>query len=208
MEITRRIYIDIDPKLLKEKNYVIAAKCMLDNYYSYNNETKERTITKYLFKKKLREDLGLKRRKIDSIIEVFERSAVVEFIDEKTYLITKPHHYALLEPWTAQFCIENLDDLGFKVYCFLLGKMETYRDLHLLKPYKFSNSGEKGLLTICGYSNTGANNKRMNEQLKILGDTRLIDFTDPIPIRDKKGKWCGWYRELLDVRDYFDTLEW
>ena len=113
---------------------------MLDNYYSYNNKTQERTITKYLFKKKLREDLGLKRYKINSIVEVFERLKVVEFIDEKTYLITKPHHYALLEPWTAQFCIENLDDLGFKVYCFLLSKIETYRDLNFSKPYKFSNS--------------------------------------------------------------------
>ena len=205
MEITRKVYIGIDSNLLKEKNYIIAAKCMLDNYYSYNDETKERTITKYLFKKKLREDLGLKRRKIDSIIEVFERLNVVELIDEKTYLITKPQRYVLLEPWTAQFCIENLDNLGFKVYCFLLSKKETYRDLHLLKPYKFSNSGEKGLLNICGYTSSGLNNQKLNKQLKILGDTGLVDFTNSIPIRDKKGRWCGSYRELLDVRDYLDT---
>ena len=205
MEIKRKVYIDINPELLKEKNYVIAAKCVLDNYYKYNDKTKERTITKYLVKKKLRDELGFKRGKITSIVEVFERTGVVELIDDKTYLITMPHHYVLLEPWTAQFCLESLDNIGFKIYCFLLGKMNMRRNLDLPQKYRFSINGKNGLLELCGYADTGANNKKVNEQLKILGDTRLVDFSDPVPMKDKKGKWCGWYRELLDVRDYLDT---
>lgn len=205
MGITRKVYVDVNPELLKEKNYVIAAKCILDNYYKYNDKTKERTITKYLFKKKLREDLGYKRRKIDAITEAFERLGVVELIDEKTYLIIMPHHYVLLEPWTAQFCIETLDNIGFKIYCFLLGKMAANRHFNLPQRYRFTINGKKGLLSMCGYEDSGPNSKKVNDQLKILGDTRLVDFTRPVMVKKKDGTWRGWYRELLDVRDYLDT---
>lgn len=203
-ELSRNSYIITDRKHMREKNYMVSAKAALDNACSIeetDSDSYRRTIGKKDFKRVLKDFLKLNRRKVDAVVSTFEELGIIVPINDREYEVSQYNSYLLLEPKTVKFCLDNLSELAFKVYCYLRSKHLVHIEMGYPQFYKFSVSGKGGLLEVCGYSDSGQNKDKMRECLKVLEKLKLIEVSDPFPAKGPDGVYVGWYRYLYRVND-------
>lgn len=210
LEITRNAYIYVDKEYMKQRNYMVSVKASLDNYCRQAQDADGRTIriiSKKIFREVLRDGLKLGKKKIAAVIKTFVDLGILIDYGE-SYIISRKDSFLLLEPDTVRFCLDHLQELEFKVYCYLRSKYLQHIELNFVTPFEFTISGKGGLLEVCGYSPKSGNNRRkMLETLKILEKLNLIQISEAYPKQNCDMQYQGWYRTLIRVNDFSNVQE-
>lgn len=197
--IGQKAYIPVDKDMLDKKNYVVNVRAAMDSYCRQIDD--KRVISKDRLRWIMRQGLGLQSRKINAVINTFLDLGIISEYDKENYVVEFIKPFITLNPETVSYCLNVLSDLSFKVYCYLSSMYQFHQNGNYSSPWKFSVSGDRGLLGICGYSDTGANKKKMNWILETLQEIGLVDISDPVPEKDISGRFRGWYRYLYRVND-------
>ena len=196
--ITRKSYIPVGREIITNKYYLVSAKVFIDN--SCRNIDGNRIISKSRFDSILMKVLKLRRYKARKVLDAYLESGVISEYDNDNWIVNFVKPFVVLDHGTAEYCLNNLSDTGFKVYCYLKTAYSYHMNKYPNSPLTFSVSGKSGLLERCGYcGESGPNRKMMNEVLKTLGDAGLIDVSNPIPARGSDGNYRGRYRTLNAV---------
>lgn len=202
-EISRTSYIPIGKELVKDKNYIVSIRALLDNYCK-SDKDKHKIISKKDLKSMMRKVFKLQSRKINTVIQTYLDLNILAELDENNYIVNFIKPFVTLDPETVQYCLTTLSDLSFKVYCYLknMYELKDYYDYKETEFWKFSVTGHNGLLEACGYYSDSSNNrKKMNWILETLQDVGLISISEPFPLQDEEGQFHGWYRYLYAVYD-------
>ena len=203
-ELKRNSYIVTEKRYMEKKNYMVSVKAALDNACSIEKVEDggyRRTISKSDFKSMLKDFLKLSRRKVDAVVGTFEELGIIIPVDDSEYEVSQYNSYLLLEPKTVKFCLDNLSELAFKVYCYLRSKYLAHVEMGFAQHFRFSISGKGGLLEVCGYASNGRNKDKMRECLKVLEKLKLIEISEPFPAKGAEDNYIGWYRYLYRVND-------
>lgn len=200
-DLSRTSYIPIDKELIKNKNYIVSLRALLDNC-CHVTENKDKIISKKMLRSLMRKVFNLQSNKIKTVISVYEELGIISEYDNDTYIVNFITPFISLNPETVQYCLTTLSELSFKVYCYLKNIYDYHIEQGFDTPLMFSVSGSGGLLERCGYyGDSSANRKKMNWILETLQNVGLIEVSNAFPVKDDNGKFHGWYRQLNKVND-------
>lgn len=197
-KLTRKSYVPIGREIIVNKYYLVGVKVLIDN--SCRNIGDKKVISKSRLDSILMKVFKLRRCKARKVLDAYTESGVISEYDDDNWVVNYIKPFVVLDPGTAEYCLTNLSDTGFKVYCYLKTAYSYHMSKYPNSPLTFSVSGNGGLLERCGYcSNSGTSRKMMNDILKTLEDVGLIDVSDPISSGECGGSFKGYYRLLHTV---------
>jgi len=178
---------------LKDKNYSMSA-LVLANDLGYVDKDAEnntyRVISESEFLATLREKMGLSAYKAKKVEEAFIEIGVFIKKDKEIYISAVESNFLRLFIPTAKYCIDNLSDYVFKLYCLLLNIDCKHRARHYEEYYCFS---DKELNEKLGYTDNNAGRK-LNEALNTLETLGLIKYNHVYHYKSDGAH--GLYREL------------
>lgn len=197
LEITQQAFVPVDKGLLRNKQYMVNLRAIIESYSCMKDDKK--VIAKDRMRWIMRQGMNLSYKKINSVINAFLDLGLISEYDNDNYVIEFIKPFIVLEPETINYCIDVLSELSFKVYCYLMGMYQLHLNGNYNSPWRFCISGEKGLLRVCGYSDSAANKKKMGWVLETLQKVGLIEISTPLPFQGLDGHYQGWYRYLYKV---------
>ena len=209
-DITQASYVPVDKSIMKNKNYRADVRSVLESCCKVTKQkdgSYVRKITDKELRKVMRRAFGMRKDKINKVIAAYLNEGVLSTYGGEEYTINFIKPFAYLNPGTLKYCLLNLSSIEFKVYCYLKMMYDAQRNVHKRGCPKVSVSGKNGLLTLCGYADSGSDNRKMmNEVLENLRDKNLVKVTDSYPFRNEEGRYRGWYRNVLEVNDMATTF--
>jgi hypothetical protein len=160
-------------------------------------DQKIRIVKKRDLRKALKENLKVDSRRITTLINNFVDIGVLK-VTKEGYEINEAKPPFLKVPFsTVNFCLANMNNLSFKIYCVLLNMYKKHCFYGRKDNYFFT---KKELLESIGYVNASRNLHIVDEALIVLKELDLIDYTGPKKKIDKNGKQSmAYYFELLNV---------
>ena len=204
-EIAYASYVPVDKTMMKNKSYRVDVRSVLESYCKVT-KTKDgsyiRKIADKELRKVMRRAFGMRKDKVNKVIAAYLNEGVLDLHDNGEYSINFIKPFAYLDPETIRYCLLNLSSIEFKVYCYLKMMYDAQKSVRKRGCPKVSVSGKNGLLALCGYADSGSDNRKMmNGVLERLRDKKLANVTDPYPFRGMDGQYRGWYRNVLEVND-------
>lgn len=185
--------LDIHPEAMKEKNYNLRGMALGNFLGTINPATNQRAIEKKEFVSQLKKMLKLTKYKCQVIVNTFIELNIIEEDEDYYYINPVTSNFLKLVVPTAKYCINNLSDFCFKVYCYLLNKYNIHVAYRHIENYFFSY---KELLGDIGYSNSTVNMHTLQQALTTLEELGFINY-EHIG-KGRPGKH-GTYHELYSV---------
>ena len=187
------IMLDVHPEAMKEKNYNLRGVALSNFLGTVNPATNQRAIDKQEFLSQLKQMLKLTKYKCKIIVQTFIDLNIIEEDDKYYYFNPVSSNFLKLVVPTAKYCINNLSDFCFKVYCYMLNKYNIHVAYRHLENYFFSY---KELLNDIGYSNSTVNMNMLQQALTTLEELGFIEYEHIAQGRPGKH---GTYHELYSV---------
>lgn len=198
--LSRKSYIPVGQDIMTNKEYLVGVKVLIDN--RCKNLDGKKIISKSCLDSILMKVFKLRRYKARKVLDAYVVSGILSKYDDDNWIVNFVTPYVPLDPGTAEYCLVNLSNIDFKVYCRLKATYSYQTSKHPDSPASFSVSGPNGLLEMCGYcGDSGHNKKMMNEVLNFLCDSGLINVSKPTPLIGCDGDYKGRYRRLNAVMD-------
>ena len=194
----QEVFISVQEDNMKQKNYYPSI-VVLANQLGKIEQNGGRIINKTELRNHMASTLNLSRYKCNSIIDVFLDLKLNEQGQNKDELYLLPVKQSFLKMLgsTAKYCINNLNILDFKIYCYLYNKYNIHKFYNHIENYYFS---EKEIRQACGYNTNNANViNQFKQALITLEKLGLIDYNHKNVGRPGKH---GTYHELYAVYDY------
>lgn len=187
------IMVDIHPNNMKEKNYNLRGMALSNFLGTVDLATNQRVIEKQEFLGQLKQVLKLSKYKCKIIIQTFIDLNIIEEDNKYYYINPVSSNFLKLVVPTAKYCINNLSDFCFKVYCYMLNKYNMHITYRHFENYFFSY---KELLSDIGYSNSTVNMNMLQQALTTLEELGFISYGHEAQGRPGKH---GTYHELYSV---------
>lgn len=199
-KLNKNSYVPVGKEIIMNKNYLVGVRAFIDNRCEMIDD--KRIISKSSLDSIMSGVFGLRKRKAKKVLDVYRELGVISEYDNEHWVVNFLKPFVTLDPETVEYCLNALSDTSFKVYCYLKSAYSYHVSKYPDLPFTFSVSGKDGLLERCGYyGDNNHNRKMMNQILETLREVKLIEITDPFPVRDADGVYKGWYRQLIGVYD-------
>ncbi len=187
------IMLDIHPDNMKEKNYNLRGMALSNFLGTVDLATNQRIIEKSEFIGQLKQILKLTKYKCKVIVQTFLDLNIIEEDNKYYYINPVSSNFLKLVVPTARYCINNLSDFCFKVYCYMLNKYNIHMAYRHYENYFFSF---KEVLNDLGYSNYASNMNMLQQALTTLEELGFIEYEHEA--KGRPGKH-GTYHELYTV---------
>lgn len=194
MTVNKEMLLSMKEEKLQNQNYNMSALA-LANMTGYINKIENyRVFSKTQFIVLLKRRLKLSKYKSNVILDTFQELGCIEINGDECHLLPVAGNCFLkIDFRTAQFCLNSMTPLTFKIYCYLLNKYNINQNYNYVENYFFS---KMELLRMSGYTNTGANKRIITDCLAALKKLELIEYNEESVY--KKG-YRGRYYELYKV---------
>lgn len=187
------ISLSIHPDKMKNKNYDISVVALATLDCEWLDDDKSRKIAKTEFRARLKTVLKMTNYKIKIVVNTLIDLRVMDE-DDNCYVINAVEApFVRLNISTVRFCLENLDPLSFKVYCYLANKFNIHRTYGITENYFFSAAE---LISVIGYGRNHQSHIKMLGILELLEGIGLIQYSEESVGRPGKH---GTYHELYNV---------
>lgn len=193
LDTTRKeIFLDLDKNKMNNQHYNLSAMAVANVLGYWDDEKQQRVFSKSVFRSKLKENLKIGYRKANKILDTFEELGCIYIEDDMCYLNkVSGSSFLKIDLRTMKYCLDNLSDANFKIYCYLFNKYNLHNAYKYEENYFFS---KQELLDMLGYTKTGESFKKVTSHLLTLKKLGLINFN---------GQWVnrgqGRYYELYAV---------
>lgn len=191
--MSKEMLLGVKKEDMKNKYYNMSALVLANMSGYVSKEANCRIFSKSEFKKLLKERLGISPRKAEIILNTFKDIGCLEIDKDVCRLNPVNDTFLKLDFETAKFCVDSLNELSFKTYCYLLNKYNIHVKYGYDQNYLFS---KKELLQMAGYSYSYRNSEIMENCLQLLKSAGLLDFSDEPIYKKNGGNLHGQYREL------------
>lgn len=199
-KLNKNSYVPVGKEIIMNKDYLVGVRAFMDDRCEMIDG--KRVISKSSLDSIMSGVFGLRKRKAKKVLDVYRELGVISEYDNEHWVVNFLKPFVTLDPETVEYCLNVLSDTSFKVYCYLKSAYSYHVSKYPNLPFTFGVSGKDGLLERCGYyGDSGPNKKMMNQILETLREVKLIEITDPFPVRDADGVYKGWYRQLIGVYD-------
>ena len=192
------VLISVKDELMVNKNYHVGVAGLIPDMGHVRDNV--RVLDKSEFLAYIKKELKLSNYKAKTVLEVFIVGELLLEDKEDKNILYAPNiesNFIRILKTTVRYCINNLSDLAFKVYCYLLNKYNMHIYYDHTDNYFFSVNE---LLRKMGYNDRSAKSHRMiNETLITLKKLKLIDYNQESVGRPGKH---GVYHELYKVNEY------
>ncbi len=194
MTPNKEMLLSMKEEKLQNQNYNMSALA-LANMTGYINKIENyRVFSKTQFIGLLKTRLKLSKHKSNVILDTFQELGCIEINGDECHLLPVIGNCFLkIDFRTAQFCLNSMTPLTFKIYCYLLNKYNINQNYNYVENYFFS---KMELLRMSGYTDTGANKRMITDCLAALRKLELIEYNEESVY--KKG-YRGRYFELYKV---------
>lgn len=194
MPTDREMLLSVEEEKLQNQNYDMCALAVA-NMIGYVDKTeKYRVFSKSRFIGLLKERLELSKYKSKIILETFQELGCIEINGDECHLLPIAGNCFLkLDFKTAQFCLDSMSSLTFKIYCYLLNKYNINKAYSYIENYFFSKAE---LLRMAGFQVNKRNRLMVTNCLSSLMELKLIEYNEESVYR--KGH-RGRYYELYKV---------
>ena len=194
MSTDREMLLSVEEEKLQNQNYDMCALAVA-NMIGYVDKTeKYRVFSKSRFIGLLKERLELSKYKSKIILETFQELGCIEINGDECHLLPIAGNCFLkLDFKTAQFCLDSMSSLTFKIYCYLLNKYNINKAYSCIENYFFSKAE---LLRMAGFQVNKRNRLMVTNCLSSLMELKLIEYNEESAYR--KGH-RGRYYELYKV---------
>lgn len=193
LDTTRKeIFLDLDKGKMNNQHYNLSAMAVANVLGYWDSEKQQRVFSKSVFRSTLKENLKIGYRKANKILSTFEELGCIYIEDDTCYLNkVSGNSFLKMDLRTMKYCLDNLSDANFKIYCYLFNKYNLHNAYNYKENYFFS---KQELLDMLGYTKTGESFKKITSHLMTLRKLGLINFQDQWVYRGQ-----GRYYELYAV---------
>lgn len=149
-------------------------------------------FSKSTFRSTLKNSLKIGYRKANKILDTFEELGCI-YVEGDECRLNKVsgNSFLKMDLRTMKYCLDNLSDANFKIYCYLFNKYNLHNAYKYEENYFFS---KQELLDMLGYQKNGESFKKVTSHLMTLRKLGLINFRDQWVCRGQ-----GRYYELHAV---------
>jgi len=195
MLVNKDMLLSMEKEKLENQNYNMSALAVANMLGYVNKVDNYRVFSKNKFIERLKTKLKLSKYKCNVILDTFQELGCIEINGDECHLLPVVNNCFLkIDFRTAQYCLDAMSPLTFKIYCYLLNKYNINKAYDCLENYFFSKAE---LMRMAGYQINKPNRKVITNCLSLLQELKLIDYNHTSEYR--KGH-RGRYYELYSVK--------
>ncbi len=199
MTTNKEMLLSVEEEKMQNQNYNMCALAVANMIGYIDKIEKYRVFSKSKFIGLLKTRLELSKYKSKIILETFQELGCIEINGDECHLLPIAGNCFLkLDFKTAQFCLDSMSSLAFKIYCYLLNKYNINKAYNCLENYFFS---KVELMKMSGLVVNGGNRTAITNCLNLLKELELIEYNEESVYRKgHRGRYYELYKVNLHTR--------